>query len=193
MKKQQACMLFSICLFAVLPASLPLAAPPTAEMVEEVKASVTVDAVDVQNRLLTVKDKDGVLHTLTVPDTVKNLAQVKKGDKLVLRYREALVTQILKPGEGSKIVEQTESTTKAPPGAKPAAMSQQQTKATIKVKSVNAARNTLVFVGPMGMTRTVKVQDPAMQQQLKQLKPGDEVGVVYTEALALAVEPSRQQ
>jgi hypothetical protein len=34
------------------------------------------------------------------------------------------------------------------------------------------------------------VQDPEMQDFVDKLKPGDEVAVTYTEALAISVEPA---
>jgi Cu/Ag efflux protein CusF len=41
--------------------------------------------------------------------------------------------------------------------------------------------------GPEGHFVDLQVQDPA---QLKRIKPGDQVQAVYTEALAIMVEPA---
>jgi NMD protein affecting ribosome stability and mRNA decay len=191
--KKTAGILLSAC--AVLSLSLPVLAAAAdtdvTSVAQEARASVMVEAVDVPNRLLTVRDNDGATRTVSVPESVKNLPQLKKGDKIVMRYTEAVATRILKPGEAGKALESTESTTTAPPGSTPGALTQAQTKAIIKVKSVDTAKNTLVFVGPTGATRTIAVKTPEMQNKLKQLKPGDEVEVVYTEAMAITVEPGK--
>jgi hypothetical protein len=49
----------------------------------------------------------------------------------------------------------------------------------------------LTFEGPQGNSRTIKVVKPEMQKLLKQLKPGDQVELAYTEELAVNVQPAK--
>jgi hypothetical protein len=38
---------------------------------------------------------------------------------------------------------------------------------------------------------TLKVEDPGLQARLKQMKPGENFDVTYTQAVALTIEPRR--
>jgi len=109
-----------------------------------------------------------------------------------VRYEEALAAEINKPGDGSKAAETTDGASSAPPGAKPAGRAERRTKAMIKIKAVDLTKNTLSFIGSRGMAHTVAVEDPALREFLKQLKPGDEVEVTYREAMAISIEPGRR-
>ena len=164
-----------------------------AAAVEEIiRETVTVQAVDVPNRLLTLKDDDGTVHTLEVSREVKNLPQLKEGDRITVAFRMALAAEIKKPGAASPGLEARESISPAPRGAKPGAKAARTVKALITVKEVNLARNLLTFEGPQAQTRTIKVVEPEMQKLLKQIKPGDRVEVAYTEELAIDVRPAKQ-
>ncbi len=68
----------------------------------------------------------------------------------------------------------------------------QQVRATVKISnSVDAANRLVSFTGPKGVKRTVAVKDPKAREFVKQLKPGDEVELTYTEALAISVEEAK--
>lgn len=172
----------------VLPARLPMAA----DVEKTVQSTVTVQSVDVPNRLLTVKDSAGTVQTLDVPASVKNLAQLKPGDRITTRYTESVAAEIRKPGEATKAMGVEESATTAMPGSKPGATAQRVVRSLITVKAVDLDKNMLTFEGPKAGVRTITVKDPKMQGLLKQLKPGDQVEVAYTEALAIDVHPAKQ-
>ena len=167
------------------------AAGSASGIAEIAETTAVVESVDVPNRLVTIKDESGAVQTLEVPPEVRNLPQLKAGDRIRARYKVAIATMIKPPGSsGGGITEQTESASSTPPGSKPGGMAQRQITTTIKVKAVDAAKNTLTFEGPRGLTRTVQVKDPSLQAELKKLKVGDDVQVVYTEALAIDVIPA---
>lgn len=193
MKKKLAQMLLGLYITACL-ASAAVAAddskkPSVAEVVED---TVTVQSVDVPKRLLTVKNSAGEVQTLEVPASIKNFPQLKAGDQIIARFKVAVAAAIRKPGDTPIITEARETAATTPPGAKPGGMAQRTVKTVITVKAVDTANNILTFVGPKGITREVAVKDPEMQNFLKQLKPGDKVGIDYTEALAIEVRPVKQ-
>jgi Cu/Ag efflux protein CusF len=157
---------------------------------EVIQDTVTVESVDVPNRLLTVKDSQGATQTLEIPASVKNFAQLKPGDKIRTHYKVALATQLLKPGSAATVTETQESMKTAPPGGKPGLNSQRVVKTVITVKDVDPVKNSFTFVGPKAHVRTVEVKDPDMQAKLKQLKAGDQIEVTFTEALAIDVQPA---
>ena len=65
-----------------------------------------------------------------------------------------------------------------------------QSRVRVTVEGVNPANNTVAFVGPDRVPRTVAVRQPAMQEFLRTLKVGDEVEVTFTDAVAISVEPA---
>ena len=57
---------------------------------------------------------------------------------------------------------------------------------TADVVAVNAAAKTVTLKGPKGHTVDLMVDDP---DRLKKIKKGDRVEAVYTEAMAVSVQP----
>jgi ABC-type Fe3+-hydroxamate transport system substrate-binding protein len=179
-------------LLAVL---LPLAActrepPKPVEVGETVEATATVEAVDLANRLVTIRGPEGNVVTVEAGPEVRNLEQVKVGDRVVVSYYAALAAEFKKAGEGVKDVQQEIGVATAAPGTRPAGVVGSQVKATVIIESVDAKSNTVSFTGPYGKLRTVTVQSPDAQAFIKKLKKGDEVELTYTEAIAISVEPA---
>ena len=78
--------------------------PRPMETIEDtVEASATVESVDVLNRLMTIKTEAGDLVTLEVGPEVQNLVQVRQGDRVVVRYREAIGARISNDAAGQPV------------------------------------------------------------------------------------------
>ncbi len=180
-------------LFAILPlVAAGAAEPPKPVKVEDaIKVTTKIEAVDLEKRLITVRDRDGNPVELEVSPEVRNLAQVHVGDNMNVVYYQALGAEFKAPGTGVKGVQEEAVASRAAQGEKPSAGVGHQTKATVKIDSVDAATNTVKFTGPKGVLRTVAVKDPKAQAFIKQLKKGDEVELTYTEALAISVDPAK--
>ena len=56
------------------------------------------------------------------------------------------------------------------------------------VESVNTQDKVVTLRGPEGNVVDLKIEDP---EQLKRIKKGDHIKAVYTEALAIKVEPAK--
>jgi hypothetical protein len=153
---------------------------------EEVRA--TVETVDQQTRQVLLRGPTGALLTVRAGPEVRNLPQVKSGDQVVLRYAEAVAARIVRPGDPA--AESTTTMTRAAPGERPAGLVVDDIRQRVTIEGVNPANNTVSFIGPDRVPRTVAVRQPAMQDFLRTLKVGDEVEVTFTEAVALSVEPS---
>ncbi len=74
----------------------PLGEKPGGQVTKIVEATVTVEAVDLAKRTVTVKGPKGNVRTFNVGDQVK-LDQVKVGDQVVTRYTEAVAISVEKP------------------------------------------------------------------------------------------------
>jgi Cu/Ag efflux protein CusF len=150
-----------------------------------VKVTATVEDIDQTTREVTLKGPEGHSVTITAGPRVKNLAQVQVGDKVNVAYYESLSLQLLKTSEkGSARSGSTESLVTAPAGAKPGGMETKTTTLVAVVDDINTKKRVVTLKGPMGRLVDVKVQDP---NRLKNVKVGDEVEAVYTQAMAVTV------
>ncbi|WP_408368813.1 MULTISPECIES: hypothetical protein [unclassified Paraburkholderia] len=66
----------------------------------------------------------------------------------------------------------------------------QEVKIVADVVAVNSRNRTVTLKGPKGNTLDLKEEDPA---QFANIKKGDQVDAVYTEALAISVEPAARK
>jgi hypothetical protein len=178
-------------LAAQQPAPAPMQSPAQAPKMMDAAgaADVTtltakIEAVDQANRTVTVKGPMGRVVTLKVDPKVKNFAQVKVGDEIVLKYAEAVSVKLDKGSPGrSETVTSTGPVTAAA-GEKPGGGVAQQTVIVANVQSVDAKRQAVLLQGPKGNYVEVKVKDPDV---FKNVKVGDSVQVTYTEAVIIEV------
>jgi hypothetical protein len=180
-------------LLASLVAVAAYAQPPAPVSVENTqKMTAKVEAVDQAKRTITVRAANGQSTTVDVSTDVKNLAQVKVGDNVVVRYYEGLAAEVAKKGQGSPVgkIKQGVVGGTAPAGDKPAAAIGNMVQTTVVIEAVDKVANKVTFKGPSG-TRTVAVQRPEGKKFIAGLNKGDEVDITYTEALAVSVEPAK--
>jgi hypothetical protein len=146
----------------------------------------------VKKRLLSLRGPEGKAATIEVPADVKNLAQVKVGDNLIIKYYESLGAAIKAKGSpSSSSTDQAVGVVRAEPGTKPGAALRSIGTTTVKIQSVDKESHTVMFSGPDGYVRVVPVKDPAAQKFVATLKEGDEVELTYTEALAISIEAAK--
>jgi len=161
-------------------------AKPGKVVVEVVKLTGTVKAVDPQNKTVTVEGSGS--RTVTVnAENARNLDQVKVGDKVNLRYTEELALFVQK-SDAQPSATQTDTVALAPKGERPAGMMARTVEVTGSVESINAKKRTVSVKGPAGNVRTFHV-DKAVKN-FDQIKKGDQVVLRVTEAVALSVVKS---
>ena len=167
------------------------APPKPMETIEDtVEVSATVEKVDVLNRLLSLKTESGEVTTIEVGPEVQNLVQIRPGDRVVARYRQAIGATISKDAAGQPVTVDYDAD-KAKLGQKPSARASATTNVPVTIKAVDTKTNQVTFHGSDGLVRVFTVQTPQAKEFIKQLKPGDTVVVTFTEALALSVEPAK--
>ena len=165
--------------------------PKPLALSETVEASAIVEAIDYSTREVVLRDAAGRQTLVKAGPEVRNLAQVKKGDRVVVRFTEGFAAQVVKPGTGVTGVQAETSATRAAPGERPAATVGEQIRTTVKVYDVDTYANTIEVTGPSGYNRRLKVKDPQAIAFIRGLKKGDEVEVTFSEALAISVEPAK--
>lgn len=150
-----------------------------------VKATATVQAIDLKNRLVTLKDEEGNTFEIMVGEQARNLPQLKVGDVVEATYYESVAVKVYKPGEVPSVAGDTQLLAGAKAGEKPGGLATRQATVTATVQSIDKKNQTAVLKGPDGKSVKVKVADP---KNLENVNPGDEVVITYTQALAISVE-----
>jgi hypothetical protein len=168
------------------------AASPSPVVAAAHEMVATVEAVDPAERRVTLLGNNGVRRTVILGDEVRNLDQVEVGDQVRVRYREAVAAELKEPGKPSQVGQVTATAIQAPLGAKPETEVSRQITTTVRIENVDPEGPTVSFTGANGILRMIQVKDPEMQAFARTLKPGDEVDITYTEAIAVNVEPAPQ-
>jgi hypothetical protein len=154
-----------------------------------VTGTATVEAVDLEKRIVTLRRADGSVFDLDVGEEVKNLPQVKVGDEVVVKYYQSIAIQVKKPGavEGSEV---REAVATAKPGEKPAGAAAKQVTVTATIEKIDKKKMMATLKGPEGKVVEVKVRNP---KNLENVKVGDQVVITYTEAVAVSVEKPKKK
>jgi hypothetical protein len=161
-------------------------APGKVGLSQTVKMTATVVSIDLGSRDLLLIDSQGKMHKVNVSDQARNLDQVKVGDKVTAEYTEAISLQLKKRGTAGVPPASAETAMlRSPKGMKPGGAVGRKVTAYATVVSVNPKTQFVTLRGPLGNEYDLQVLDPA---QLKAVTKGDEVEVVYTEALAVSVQ-----
>ena len=176
-------------LLSVLGACQSPAPPPAPASVAHTKQLVaTVESVDISTHQVLLRTPDGAHATVVAGPEVRNLAQLRAGDRVTVTYQEAIAVQMAQPGsaplDAGALVAQRAALGQLPGGAVGGVVS-----ARVSVVSVAPNGTSVTFTGPRGVLHTADVQDPKMQSFVQRLKPGDQVDVAYANELAVRVEP----
>ena len=158
---------------------------PSVKKEQTITETATVEAVDQATRIVTLKGSKGNVFDIKAGDEVRNLAQVKAGDQVKVKYYQSLAIEVMAPGKGPGGVQEAVVMDRAKLGEKPGGMIGGQITVTAKVDAIDKKKQTVTLKGPEGKTRVVKVKDP---KNLVNVKVGDDVVITLTEAVAIAVE-----
>jgi Cu/Ag efflux protein CusF len=162
-------------------------APGKAVAAQTVKTSAKIVSLDPSTRSITLKRQDGKVTTLVASEDMRNFDQLKVGDTVKAEYVQALALDLKKGGGGKAAVGGSESMTRSEAGAKPGGKAVRQVTVLADVVSVDAKKKTVTLKGPEGNLVDMTVDDP---EQLKHIKKGDQVQALYSESLAISVEPA---
>ena len=168
------------------------AAPAAQPKVVKERAAVmtaTVQAIDLNTRIVTLKGPKGEVRDIKVGEEAVNLPQVKVGDLVTVKYYESLAIEVMKPGTVSGAGEKS-AIVRAKPGEMPGGMAARQSTVTATVTAIDKKKGTISLKGPEGKTVVAKAEDP---KNLDKVKVGDELMITYTEALAISVEKAKKK
>ncbi|WP_296804865.1 copper-binding protein [Thiocapsa sp.] len=143
-----------------------------AEVTSEI--SGTVEIVNVERRMLTIKTPDGRFHVIHAPEQAGRLDEIKIGNKLTITETEAVLVDLVKGPDEAAVGTTQETVVDRERGAKPAGTITDTMTLYGRIAAVDKA-NRKVSVQGAQETVDFTVNDPAL---LDELAVGD--GVVAT-------------
>ena len=163
-------------------------APGKANLVEAVSAQATVTAIDMASRKVSLKNAAGEAFDIVAGEQVTNLANLKVGDTVALRYMQMLDLELLKGTAGvrKRIVEVAAG--KAEAGEKPGAGIGKKVTLYGDVIAVDKGQQTITVKG-VDHTLVLKVHNPA---QFALIAKGDQIKAVQTQAVGIGILPEKK-
>jgi Cu/Ag efflux protein CusF len=162
-------------------------APGHASIKGTSRMTATVDSIDAATRTVTLKTQQGKMVEVEVGPEARNFDQLKVGDVVTTVYRESLSLSLKKNGTEPASISEQPSMERAAKGQKPGGTLGRQVTIVADVIAVHPKTKTVTLKGPKGNIVDLVVEDP---EQIANIKKGDQVEAVYTEALAISVEPA---
>jgi Cu/Ag efflux protein CusF len=146
----------------------------------------TIEAIEASSRTLTLKKPDGTFVTTVAGPDITRFAELKLGDTVNVRYYENVIVRVKRPGEPD-VVSSAKGTTGSDQ-VLPGGTRAKQVTITATITAIDPNTPTITFTGPNGWKYTSRVQDKAV---LANVKAGDRVDVVWTEAMLLSIEAGK--
>jgi hypothetical protein len=166
-----------------------------------ITANVTVTAIDVPNRLLTVTDPNGNLMMIKLGPDLQHIEKIKVREQVTISYSEEVATSLQKlagpPINRDNAISREEE---AGMNMNPPTVAEQDwvevnpsgdtdfstVEVTDTVAAINYNKRTITFTEANGQTRTIVV-DPSVPG-LSQIQVGDQVVLLVTRAVAVNVK-----
>lgn len=164
-------------------------APGKAVAGQTIKTSATITHIDKATRTVKMKRQDGKEIEMVLGEEARNFDQLKVGDRVHAEYTEAVALELKKGGGGTPAATTGESLERAGKGETPGGKAVRQVSVLADVVHVDHKKKQVTLKGPGGNLVDLAVEDP---EQLKNIKKGDQVHALYTESLAIKVEPAKK-
>jgi hypothetical protein len=173
------------------PPPQPVTPPPPAVVSTASEAVGVVQSVNARTRQVVVRTPQNRNVTVVAGPEVQNFARIRRGDRVRVRFEEAVAVQLTPRGTNLP-AELDIGAARAPAGDRPAGAVVTTVRDTVTVNAVDTTANTVTFTSSRGVRRTVAVRSPEMQAFLRTVRPGQRVNVAIAEATALSVEPAER-
>jgi hypothetical protein len=165
--------------------------PATATIAEERTVTADVVAVDKAGRRVTLRRENGGLTRVRAGEGVRNFDQIAVGDELKVRSHAALKLTLLPEGEKMRPAEASLAAGRAPLGAAPGVGVGVVFSVRVKIESIDAARDLVVFTTAEGELLAHRIVTDTGRDFVQKLHVGGLVQVDYDEVLALGIEKMR--
>ena len=161
-------------------------APGQASLAQELTASATVTAIDLETRQVSLKNAEGETFDIVAGEQVANLPNVKVGDKVMLKYLQILDVELLKGTAGirKRIVEVDGERARA--DEKPGGGVGMKVTIYADVIGLDKQQQTVTVRG-VDETLTIKINNP---EQFNLIAEGDQLKAVQTKAIGTGIVAS---
>lgn len=157
---------------------------PGETIVQTVKVTATVTAIDQVKRKATLKGADGKKFTVQVGKEAVNFDQVRVGDQVNVTMTQKIVVSLddkaVASGEGSAAV-----VARAPKGGQPGGLAAETIQVTGKIIAIDLGKRTITLQFEDGSTETFPARPDT---DLSRLKLGEREVIRVTEMIAIWVE-----
>lgn len=154
---------------------------------KQVASTATVEKIDQTTRVVSLRGEDGKPFTIKAGPEVRNLPQLKVGDKVVATYYESVAYSVHKPGAVEAGATAAVGAARAEPGEKPGAIAAEVITVVATIVGIDKATPSVTLKKADGDVVAIKVRDP---KRLEGVSVGDMVEITFTEALAISVQPA---
>jgi len=155
------------------------------ELSGTVVLTATVQAINVNDRLIVLADSAGNVQIVEAGPEVKNFDQIAIGDQVTAEFYESVALQIADPN-AEPVGGEAMGVMTAPKGEKPGMVVIDVISEIVTVEAIDKANQKVKLKGPDGKVATVTV-DPSIGD-LTKIKVGDKIRITFTEALAISVQ-----
>ena len=161
-------------------------APGQASLAQELTASATVTAINLETRQVSLKNAEGETFDIVAGEQVANLPNVKVGDKVMLKYLQILDVELLKGTAGirKRIVEVDGERARA--DEKPGGGVGMKVTIYADVIGLDKQQQTVTVRG-VDETLTIKINNP---EQFSLIAEGDQLKAVQTKAIGIGIVAS---
>ena len=179
--------LFASCLLPLLAACASVNTQQTTTL------NAVVETVDPVAREILLRgdggSQSGALVTMVVSPQVTRLNQIRSGDRVTATYYQALAAQMVNVLSPSSQPFGGVAVSRSDTADRPGGLVTRVRQGRVTITAVNSATGTVSFVGPGNLVRTVAPKNPDVQAFIRRLRVGDQVDIVYEEALAISIQP----
>ncbi len=147
--------------------------------------SVTITAIDVRGRVVTVRRRNGETQTFKVGSEVTRLKEFAVGDSIKIEYEQGLVLEFQPPGSENVPLESGVTAGRSDRNQLPASTASSGVQGTVTITAIDAEKRLVSFQAPAGKVYQVKA-GPMIR--LEKLKVGDRLLATYTETVAIRLE-----
>ena len=114
--------------------------------------------MDQKTREVLLRGDNGELETIVASPEVRNLAQIRPGDYVLVSVHRSVALEMSKAG--SAPVTAAGAVGRATPGSKPGAFRVETIHARVQIQGIDLANKTVSFVGPARILRVLQINDP---------------------------------
>jgi len=166
----------------VLLAQVLVAQAPPRSATTESTVTATVDSIDRFSRTMTLRRDNSVTQMVAVDPSEKLFDELKKGDRVTVRYTDSVVVQV-RPGASLSLPRDTTSDAQA---ANPQVV--QQLKTVVTIDTIDPDGQYVIFRTEDGLKATRAVADKKLLQGIKK---GDRVEVTLTRERAVSIQRAK--